>query len=187
MPNTDRLNLVALTDRHLGFLHQLACDPEIGPRWKYRGTTPSPEQVWKDCHEGVLCTFTITLAGDRPIGLVSAYGASRAGYCYVATVLCPSFVGSGLGLLSTAMFLDYLFANFPLRKIYLEIGAYNLSQMVNLLNRFFDFEGKLAEHEYFSGRYHDLLIFSMTRERFEATRPFLDRVFNAHGSPTPHP
>ena len=64
------------------------------------------------------------------MGHVVAYGADlNAGVVYVGGVMEPAAVGTGFAIEAFEVFLDYLFATYSIRKIYLEVPEFNFPQI----------------------------------------------------------
>jgi RimJ/RimL family protein N-acetyltransferase len=72
-----------------------------------------------------------------------------------------------VGISATALFADYLFAVLPLRKLYLRSISYSFDHYRSLVRRGYAvIEGVLRDYEYFGGRYWDVYILAVDRERF---------------------
>jgi RimJ/RimL family protein N-acetyltransferase len=87
----------------------------------------------------------------------------------------PSARSSMLTVSGFALFVDYLFAGWNFRKLYLEIPEYNYPPMKSFASRFFAEEGRLAEHAFMAGRWWDLIIVALWRKHWEATSMELPR------------
>lgn len=65
---------------------------------------------------------------------------------------------------AAALFANYLFTMFPLRKLYSEVNSYN-RRALRLDERLgFREHGRLPNHVWFKDRYWDTILFSLTRE-----------------------
>ncbi len=71
--------------------------------------------------------------------------------------------GAGWPLEAGVLFCNYLFKNFNFRKLYVEVPGFNFGQLERGLGRFFEEEGRLSEHDYYDGRYWDLVIMTLDR------------------------
>lgn len=99
-------------------------------------------------------------------GFVRAYNVNLAdGWAWVQAYFAPEGrlrpfeVGE-----AAALFANYLFTMFPLRKLYSEVNSYN-ERVVRLCERLgFREHGRLPEHVWLKDRYWDLVLFSLTRE-----------------------
>lgn len=71
-------------------------------------------------------------------------------------------------MLTVALLIEHLFAEFDLRKVYAEVMGPNLDAFGSGAGRLFAVEGRLIEHEFHDGRYHDMVVLAVTRERWDA-------------------
>lgn len=142
----------------------LACGP-AGERWRYRGRTPSHEQVAVDLWRGVYAQFVVLdrATGTRS-GLVGFYNvAVDAGRAYAFALADPersTQVTEGFGLLC-----EWGFAHQGFQRIYLETPEFNLGQFASLGDAAV-VEGRLRNHEIWQGRYWDYFILVLTPESF---------------------
>src|SRR5262249_49646307 len=68
------IRLRAVNQGDYAYLVDLQTVPENMIRWRFRGTTPSPEQIVQSLWQGVLAQFLILRVGtDEPVGLVVCY------------------------------------------------------------------------------------------------------------------
>ena len=88
------------------------------------------------------------------------------GVCKICVVIGKKYRKTGLGAQATIEFMDYLFKNYSLRKIYSPTFAYNLDSYKAQLDAGMQEEGRLKEYRYYDGKYHDLIILAITREEF---------------------
>jgi RimJ/RimL family protein N-acetyltransferase len=151
------------------YLYELETNEQITWRWRFRGTTPSPEQFAQMLWEGVLVQFIVEHRETRQrIGRVLAYEANdRHGWCHFAIVMDPSLNRMGWTLEALALFLNYLFKTWNFRKLYAETPEYVYDDFASGAGSSFHVEGRLGRHEWFQGRYWDLLLLAMYREDFE--------------------
>ena len=139
-----------------------------GSRWRYRGRTPAPGEFHADLWRGVLSQFVVTDAEDRPVGLVGAYNANTtAGHCHLFAVGATD--QGRLITEATARFADWLFERFEFHKLWIESAEFNLAQFASL-TELATIEGRLTNFDYWSGRFWDLLILSVTQERWTRHR-----------------
>lgn len=154
----------------LGFLYELATDPEVGPRWRFRGAIPREANFANRLWEGVLAQFVIEGArSGEAIGLVSAYGANLvSGTANAGVVLAPWRTGKGYGIEAFILFAEYLFGTYRLRKLYLESPEFNMGQFKAALGRYLHIEGCLKAHEYYAGQLFDSYILTVYPEDLQA-------------------
>lgn len=152
-------------------LYALSTSPSTGFRWRFRGSTPSPDAFVTSLWNQVLAQFVVTSPGDnRPIGLVVANRADfRCGHAYIAVLADNSSVAGPVTMEAAALFIQYLFDSFNLNKLYFESLEFNLQQFASGVDRFFVEEGRLRNHDYYSGRWWDLYIMAIYREAWAAS------------------
>ena len=62
--------------------------------------------------------------------------------------------------------MNHLFTYYNLNKIFTEVYEFN-TPSIKLHNTFgFSKEGHLKDYKYYNGKYHDMIIFSITRRNF---------------------
>lgn len=148
------------------FLYELATNPESGYRWRYRGNVPPVErfaaELWQ---QGVLAQFVVTeTTSGMPRGLVVCYQADiLQGHAYVAAVFSHEAIRGGSPVLAVALFIEYLFKIHPMRKLYMEVPGWNMSQISSGLGTYFHEEARLRKHEYYSGKYWDKHVLAVYR------------------------
>lgn len=164
------VSLVPVLEKHIAYLSSLASAPATSYRWRYRGMTPSPDHFVRDLWRGVLCQFVIQRNESKsPIGLITAFGADlRNGYAYMAIVIDQKYARRVHAIEAAKLFNDYLFVNFPLRKVYAETPGWNVAQFGSGAEARFREEARLRTHEFFAGRYWDSHIFAYYRSDWEA-------------------
>ncbi|MFA1541822.1 GNAT family N-acetyltransferase [Actinomadura monticuli] len=157
------------------FILQLSTSSHITYRWRTRGTTPSPPDFQAMLWRGVLCQFLIERSSDgEPLGLISAYNADfRNQTAYLAILMRDHRGGAIWTFDGMALFLNYLFANFNLRKIYAETSELSSWTFASGAGRYFEVEGTLREHEYYGGRYWDTYVLAFWRHDCES---FLEKL-----------
>lgn len=147
-------------------------DPAHSFRWRYRGTTPTPRQFGEDLFDGsTFVQFALERIADGALlGLLQAYQVRLdTGTCYFAytrssqTAAPISEATAGLFL-----FLSYLFRTFDFRKLYAEIPGFNWPAFASGEGAFFTVEGVLSDHDYHDGRFWDLRVVAVTRERWRS-------------------
>ncbi len=149
----------------MGFLYQLATSSEVGYRWRFRGAVPNYETFEASFWQGTLCQFVaVDRSSSQPCGHVVCYNPEMAhGYASVAAVFLPEQVGTGAPLHCVGSFVRYVFTVWPMRKLYLEVPSFNLGQFADGRGRLFEEEGRLAEHDYYAGRYWDRHVLAVYR------------------------
>lgn len=151
------------------FLHGIETGPDLGPRWRFRGSTPGPEQWGRSTWQNALAQFMVCGAGDgSPVGVVSLYEVSfQDGVGKIAaakfdlTDLTPRMI---VGIL---IFLRYVFAAWPLRRLYFDVPEFNLEQFGSALREYLEVEGRFKESHFAAGRYWDRYTLTLSREGWE--------------------
>jgi RimJ/RimL family protein N-acetyltransferase/acyl carrier protein len=161
------VRLRAIDQKDYPFLRDLELGhPSSLIRFRHRGVPTSPENWVQSLWHGVLSQFLVVLAHDeRPVGLVTSYGADlRSGRSHVAIIVRPEIEGRGPAMEAMVLYINYLFAVFPLRKLTAEVIDFNWSQFAAGEGRMFVTEGVLKEHEFHDGRYWDVHLLAIFRE-----------------------
>ncbi len=155
------VSLVPLVPSMYAELFSMATESDALQRWRLFGTPPRwetfPELLWAD----ILVQFAVLHRGDFA-GLVQAYGANFRHRTGKLAVLFASRVrGQGAPMVATGLFISYVFQTFDLRKLYAEIPEFNYPLFESGEGRFFEIEGRLADHEYHGGRYFDTVLLAI--------------------------
>lgn len=149
------------------FLYFIATAGENSYRWRYRGTTPSPEAFARQLWDGILAQYLAMTTQGKPVGLVGLYNTNPfSGYSYIYALSDPSLAGQGRTMEAAILLLDYAFRNWNLRKIYFELPEFNLAQLRSAVGKYLVEEGRLIDHEVFGGRSWDLITLALYREVF---------------------
>lgn len=148
-------------------LYRWAVDPIAGPRWRYRGRVPSVEIFAREMEMGVLAHFILERRlPPGPCAYLVAYNPDMNSGVTRASVLADPYVwGSEEVLRGAELFVDYLFATFQLRKVYIDTldfaGEFSLA---GLFKAQMELECRLVAHEFCAGSYRDLLTFAIWRD-----------------------
>mgnify|MGYP002390836065 FL=1 len=181
---THRLRAVEPAD--YGPLRRFELDLTLGPRWRHRGATPSPEAFAAALWNGALAVYLVQ--GDHrpdPLGLVSAYGQDlQSGFAWVAAARFDPEDHPAPFLLGLRDFVDHLFATWPLRKLYAEVLAPNLEPFGSAVSLLVEQEGVLRDHAYLDGGFVDQHLLALTRRRWEERRHGVIGGVAAHEVPT---
>jgi RimJ/RimL family protein N-acetyltransferase len=79
-------------------------------------------------------------------------------------------------MLGLALFLEYVFTCWDLRKLYMQLPEYNYEQFASGAERFFVVEGRQREHTFFGGRHWDQLTLAIYRQTWFAHSARILRV-----------
>lgn len=161
-----RVRLVPLTAQYEGEALALYTSGAHLTRYRLRGATPSPEAFRQALWDRVLAQFVVVGDG-KVLGLVSAFQADlRNRHAHIA-VVARADAPPGVGMEGTALLIEHLFTEFDLRKVYAEVMVPNGAAFGSGAGRVFVVEGRLTDHEYLDGEYHDMLVMAISRERWE--------------------
>ncbi len=160
-----RVRLVPLTPQHQGDVLALYTEGDHLTRYRLRGVTPSPEAFHHALWDRALVQF-VAVADRRVEALVSAFEADlRNRHAHIA-VVARAAATPGLGMEATALLVDHLFSEFDLRKVYAEVLEPNMAAFGSGAGRLFEVEGRLTGHEFINGRYEDMIVMAITRDRW---------------------
>lgn len=162
-----RLRPVRLSDYES--LFELVSHTEATNRWRFRGATPSPEDFREMLWRGVLTQFVICRkTSETPIGLITAFDVDYTNnVVHLALLLDRTVRRTGWPLEAAIVFVNYLFEHWAFRKIYVESVEYAARWFRRAATRrLFVEEGCLSDHEWFAGRYWDVHLLALHRERW---------------------
>jgi len=160
-----RVQLVPLSAQHEPEALSLYTTGSHLTRYRLRGATPSPESFRQALWDRVLAQFVVVGEG-KVLGLVSAFQVDfRNRHVHIAVVARPG-APPGTGMEGIALLIDHLFSEFDLHKVYAEVMAPNGEAFASGAGRLFVVEGRLTDHEYLDGEYHDMLVMAISRERW---------------------
>lgn len=112
-------------------------------------------------------TLMITSLTGQVMGSICiTHTDPRNGVFSYGLALRPDFQRQGYGREAALIVLDYFFHELRYHKCNVEVYAYNESSRAFHEALGFDLEGARRESVYSRGRYHDLLLYGMTSQRF---------------------
>jgi RimJ/RimL family protein N-acetyltransferase len=170
----DKVHLRTIRPGDLQALYQVELDG-LGPRWRFKGATPSFEQFSQALWTGVLAQYLVADNTDnRIIGMVTAYNANhRDRWAYLAVARFRPDDRSGLLLHGAALFIDHLFDTFDFEKLYAEVAEHNQPAFASAVGRLFEEEGRLRGHSYLHGRRWDEIILALYRQTWRKWQPVI--------------
>jgi RimJ/RimL family protein N-acetyltransferase len=156
--------------------YMAAMSPGQAHRWRFRGRTIAPDQFERTFFDGVLAQYSIVNRDNGDLlGLAVAYNSDlSAGYTYLGLLRIPSIRRPrGAGIEGAMLMIEYLFRNFPLRKLYFEVPTYNLDLVQSLVDSQLAVqEGVLHDHFFFEEGFvdqHIIAIYKATwRQRLDS-------------------
>lgn len=180
-----RVILREIQSNDFGWLYAISTASATGFRWRYRGTTPRPEEFANQLWSQVLSQYIVARADTgESIGLVVCYNPNFPdSWAYLAAIGSPKFMGTGAMVEGVALFLDEVFRNWNFRKLYMEAPEFNVDQVRSGLGGFFHEEGRMKDHHFYDGKYHDQLILALYRDEYEQMAPFIRHAIGMEGEP----
>ncbi len=180
-----KVGLRSVRASDLSWLYETASSDPAGPKWRLHGRTPSAEEfaalLWSDTY---VQQVLVDLTTGEPIGLAQLYRvdlcASRG---YFSGILVGSHWNTGWAIEGFLVFFDAVFRELPIRKIYMETPAYNLSSFASASGKFLTEEAILRDFEYYGGEYVDVHVLSLTRKTWEIAREKLPWISNGTSLP----
>lgn len=165
------MSLRAVRRQDYDTLHAREMESDVGPRWRFRGATPTPEWWSRTALSGVLAQFFVVSAKrDAPIGLVLVHDpAFQDGFASVSALRFDSAErpgGSPTMLLGVALLIRYAFACWNFRKLYMDVAEYNYGQFASGVGKYFVMEGRRRAHYFAGGRYWDEIQLAIYREEW---------------------
>jgi RimJ/RimL family protein N-acetyltransferase len=148
------------------YLYDLFQRPDITFRWRFRGSTPSPESFIRTLWNGVHCQFLVESRDNpEPLGLVTSYNVDfHSQYAYIASIISPDATKGMFAMESGLLFVNYLFSGWNFRKLYGETSAKSLADFESGIGKYFAVEGILKDHEYSNGQYWDGYLVALYRQ-----------------------
>ncbi len=161
------VRLLPVNPSMIGFLYSLSIDEWVGPRWRFGGSIPPLDQFEQLLNAGVTSQFVIQeKSTEHLLGHVQGYNFDfNNGYGYIGIAMTRESALTGLGIEAGFLFVKYIFETFSLRKLYLEIPAFNMTTISSIAN-VAKLEGHLADHLYYNGHYWDRLTFALYKDTF---------------------
>lgn len=158
--------LFAPTPSDYDWIYRLASSEDVTHRWRFGGLLPSPATFETVLWQGCDVQFGMrSIEHDRPIGLVQLMNYSaRHGHGSLSVLIEPTLLRRGWPLEGVLLFINYVFRTLPLRKLYFESLEPIFESYRSAVGEFLVEEGRLRAHEFFNGRYHDLIVTALHRE-----------------------
>lgn len=113
----------------------------------------------------------IIVKNGETAGTIYSYNCNLIhGWVYIATYLRPEFRKKGIGPKAWALFVEYLFNNFPFRKVYCEVYGFNKLSLSTLKSGNLEVQAQFPEHIFWQGSYYDMYIMALTRENLDIVK-----------------
>lgn len=175
---TDRYQLVPVRREMTEALYRLSTDPAINYRWRFRGAFPTPETFEAALWQGVVAQFIVVAHGSNDIlGHVVCYGAEPAQeHAYIGAVFSPRMIATGEPIQPIALFINYVFVTWNLRKLYMEVPEFNMDTLWSGAGSFFHQEACFRQHDYYAGRFWDKYVLAVYRDEMAEAMPRLGLI-----------
>ena len=145
-------------------------DPTMSARWRTSGTAVAVENVSQLVWSGSLAVFLIwsnEMDGQPPIGLVQVFDADhRNRTAFMAVLVDPARQRLGWPIEGIGLAIDYVFRHWDLRILLVEATEFNVPQYGSAFESLFETQGRLRSMHFYDGRYWDVLIAALSRERW---------------------
>lgn len=165
---TEEVELRPVTPSVMDWLHELVAEPRTSFRWRLRGRTPPFYELGPLTLDRALAPMVVWNCTRGPIGILVDYNVDlQSQHAYVAAAFHGES-NSGEVVRSVSLYVAYLFAMWPLRKIYFEIPHFNMTLSRFDKSHLFLKEGELHEHEFYDGQWWSTSILTIYRTTFEA-------------------
>lgn len=158
--------------KDLEILYRIMSDPmeqiNIQRKASYNSTVEFEEWILEQL-KGHFHDFYILedIEKHRVAGFVYSYDFRISdGHCMICVYVMAEYRNLGVGAMCSLQFLDELFRDYPMRKIYLSIYDYNRQSLQSNLHAGFREEGCFKEYRYFNGKYWDMHILAIDRNTF---------------------
>ncbi len=172
------------------FAYRLAVDPEVGGAVRLAGAVPSPDQFARAMWDSVLGQWVVWRKdGDERLGIVVLSSADmRNGFAHLSVMAASEHLHSGVMVDGLAAVIDFAFASWPFRMLYCEMTDDNYATVASALDSYFVEEGLRQGQQFQNGRYQDVHLLTLTRERWAVTgRPMREQMVfrEGHGEQSP--
>lgn len=113
------------------------------------------------------------------IGTIYSYNLNRTdGHAFVTTYIAKSWRDIGCGAEAMVVFLEYLFREYGLHKVYAEVYSYNLDSLRAMTSGKFVEEGRFKEHRLHHNKRYDLIRLAFFRSQLKDFAPLVKRLTN---------
>ena len=113
------------------------------------------------------CFYIICDSDNTNLGFVYGHDFHNTDlHIKFSMYILPEFRALGVGAISAIRFVDMLFSQLPIKKVYETIFSTNKISLENNLKAGFIKEAILKNYIFSNGKFSDLIFLSVTRERF---------------------
>lgn len=170
-----RVALRALQSVDYQVLYTAETDPRLGASWRFGGTTPAPEAYASALWQGVLTQFAaIDPRTFQLVGIVTAYNADfQNGNVWLAMMSLPGTPRPSPVLDAMALFINHMFAMFPLESMLGECRESRLKDFADGAGHVFDVCGRFEGFYGTGDAREDKVFLQLTRKMWESIGPRL--------------
>lgn len=119
----------------------------------------------------------VILKNQKYVGTIYSYNLNRTdGYVFVTIYIARPWRNNGYGIQAVAVFLEYLFREFGLHKVYAEAYSYNHESLNALMTGGFVVEGRFRGHRLYCGERFDLLRLALFRGQVRNFAPIVKKL-----------
>lgn len=112
--------------------------------------------------------FIIESMDNEFIGFIYSYESElKDRHCKMTVYITEKYRNTGIGAYVGLKFMDYLFINYPYRRLYCDVYEYNTQSLNSLLQCGLEEMGRMKEYQFYDGEYYDLVLLTISREVFE--------------------
>lgn len=111
--------------------------------------------------------FMVEDAANNTIGFTFSYDFFVFdGHCKYTLCLYDDYQNKGYGAVAAIKMLDYLFCNYPLKRVFISVFDYNKNSLLMNMKGGFEEVGCLPEYRFWGGDNVSLHILNITRAKF---------------------
>ncbi|MCK4524172.1 GNAT family N-acetyltransferase [candidate division WOR-3 bacterium] len=164
----DKIDLAVISREYSEFLLQLLNNPPVRHYLanRYPILDDNIESIIKDnLDKKEITLIIIDKSSDNPAGFIKLDEFSLPnGRAMITIALMPEFQNMGLGREATNLLIKYAFNTLGLRKLCLEVYAFNKNAVKMYKSLGFVIEGEYKNHSLKDGEYHTLIFMSLLKK-----------------------
>ncbi|PTX59561.1 RimJ/RimL family protein N-acetyltransferase [Kordia periserrulae] len=143
------------------FRNELSFLENCTSREKLNSIAEFEEELENDFFRDRLIQFLVLNAKKKTIGTVYAYNFnSYDGFAFVTVFITETMTNQSYGIKAFLIFVDFLFYNYNLYKIYFDVYDFNKSMLSILKKCNFSMEGRFINQKYKNNTRHDVYRFA---------------------------
>lgn len=170
------------------FVHELltgASPQTLGASWDQTVGPPPEADVFVPRVLSQALTAFLIIATDverSRAGVCLAQSVDwNSGHASIGVVVKGRYEHSGVGIEAGALFVNYLFSRYRLRKLYTQTIDFAYQRFGRQADSGYAVEGRLKDHTYLFGRYWDSVILAIYRQQWEEWKDALNRPGSISG------